>query len=121
GPVYTWLLKIFLEAFGYHIYSVTLLKELFIFGIYALTFLNVRCITGSYACAVAAAVAVQFNPSISWESHRELTHSIAASFFVLGAVYALVRLRSTTTGERKFYVLFAVCVALGTLSKYNFG
>src|SRR5436190_13943154 len=45
GPVYTWLLKIFLEAFGYHIYSVTLLKELFIFGIYALTFLNVCCIT----------------------------------------------------------------------------
>jgi hypothetical protein len=69
---------------------------------------------------------MQFNPSISWESHRELTHSITASFFVLGSLNAFVRLRSdaqnaASPGRWKFYILFAVCVALGTLSKYNFG
>jgi 4-amino-4-deoxy-L-arabinose transferase-like glycosyltransferase len=116
-PLYTWLLKSFLTVFGYNIYAVTALKELALFGIYVLAYANARLLTRSHFCAIAAAVAIQFNPSISWESHRELTHSILTSFFVLATLFCFLRLKS---GSWKFYLLFGSAAALGTLSKPNY-
>ncbi len=116
-PLYTWLLKIFLTVFGYNIYTVTALKELTLFGIYILAYANAQIVTRSHICAVAAAVAMQFNPSISWESHRELTHSILTSLFVMGTLLCFLKLK---TGEWEYYIGFGICAALGTLSKPNF-
>ncbi|MDB6027813.1 MAG: glycosyl transferase family 39 [Verrucomicrobiales bacterium] len=116
-PLYTWLLKIFLSVFGFNIFAVTALKELALLGIYILTYANTRIITRSHPCGVLAAVAIQFNPSISWESHRELTHSILTSLFVLATIYSFLRLKLDSW---KSYFLFGVCAAVGTLSKPNY-
>jgi 4-amino-4-deoxy-L-arabinose transferase-like glycosyltransferase len=116
-PLYTWTLKAFLSVFGFNIYTVTALKELALFGIYLLVYFNARLLTGSPFCAIAAAMAVQFNPSISWESHRELTHSVFTSFFILATIYCYLR---TATGSWKWFLLLGLCVAGGTLSKYNY-
>ena len=116
-PLYTWLLKIFLTIFGYNIYAVTALKELALLGISLLAFANARLLTRSNICAIAAAMAIQFNPSISWESHRELTHSILTSFFVLATIYCFLRLNVT---RWTFYLFLGTCAALGILSKPNY-
>jgi len=57
-------------------FSLTLLRELLLFGIYALTYFNTRELTRSHVCGILAAIALQFHPSIAWESQRELTNSI---------------------------------------------
>jgi 4-amino-4-deoxy-L-arabinose transferase-like glycosyltransferase len=119
GPqpaLYTWLMRLFLSAFGPSVFSLTLLRELLLFGIYALAYLNGRQLTGSHAAGIAAAVALQFNPSISWESQRELTHSIVASMMLLATVLAFLRLKPARLGA---YVALGICGGLATLSKYN--
>lgn len=116
-PLYTWLLKISLSVFGYNILAVTAVKEVALFLIYLVTYASARLITGSHPCGVAAAVIIQFNPSIAWESHRELTHSILTSLFVLMTIYYFLKLEKQ---RWKDYLLFAFSVAMGTLSKYNY-
>src|SRR2546427_349486 len=119
GPqpiLYTWLMRVFLGVFGPSVFSLTLLRELFLFGIYILTYFNGRALTGSHAAGIAAAIALQFNPSISWESQRELTHSIIASAMLLGTLLAFLRLQPTRSGA---YVAFGLCGGLSILSKYN--
>ncbi len=117
-PLYTWLLKFFLTVFGYNIYAVTALKEIALFGISALAYANARLLTRNTAFSIAAALAIQFNPSIAWESHRELTHSVLTSFFVLTTIYYFLRLLNSR--DWKFYILFGISAALGTLSKPNY-
>ena len=116
-PLYTWLTKIFLGTFGYSVFSLLLLKEVLIFSIYALVYTVARRLTKSHAYAVVAAVLLQANPSIAWEAHRELTHTVLASVFSTAAVYCFLRLDPKRwTG----YLLFGVCCGFGALAKYNF-
>src|SRR5882724_10514380 len=78
-PLYTWLVMVFAKVFGLSSFTMALLKNVLLFGIYLLTYFTARRITLSHLAAVAAAVALQFMPSIAYEAHRELTHSILAS------------------------------------------
>ena len=116
-PLYTWLTKIFLGTFGYNIFSLVLLKECLVFAIFALTYANTRLLTRSHRCGLAAAALLEFLPSIAWESHRELTHTVLASALVLASVYAFLRLDPNRGSS---YLLFGVCSGLGMSAKYNF-
>src|SRR5262249_1032672 len=91
-PLYTWLTKLFLSAFGYSILPVVLLKELLILAIYLLVYANTREITGNHTCALVATAMLEFVPSIAWESHRALTHTILASALALATLYSFLRL-----------------------------
>lgn len=115
-PLYTWLLKLFLCVPGPAMFAPTLLRELMLFGISLLTYLNARRLSGSHACGVVAAVALQFHPTICWESQRELNHSILASLLVLGMLLAILNLRTDRWGA---YLWLGATGALATLSKYN--
>jgi len=99
-PLYTWLLMIFTRVFGPSIFSLTLLRESMLFGIYALTYLNARELTRSHVGGLAAATALQFSPSIVWESQRELTHSILASLMILATLFAFLKLRPDRASEK---------------------
>lgn len=116
APLYTWLMTFFLRTFGSSVFSLALLRELMLFGIYALTYLNARWFAHSHLCGLAAALALQFHPTIVWESQRELTHSIAASLMVLAMLLAFQRLRKEQLWP---WVAFGICAGLATLSKYN--
>jgi len=116
-PLYTWLTRIFLDTFGYSVLSMLLLKELLILAIYGLVYAATRELTRSHLCALAATALLQANPSIAWEAHRELTHSVLASVCSIGTVYFFLRL---TPDRWRSYVLFAACSGLGMLAKYNF-
>jgi 4-amino-4-deoxy-L-arabinose transferase-like glycosyltransferase len=115
-PLYTWLVMGCLRLFGYSIFSLTLLREILLFSIYVITYCNTHTLTRSHACGLAAAVALQLHPSISWESQRELTHSILASAMLLAMLLAFFRLQPGRWGA---YLAFGGFAALATLSKYN--
>ncbi len=116
-PLYTWLTKIFLDLFGSNIFSLALLKELQVFAIYVFVYLIAERVTHSGYCALAATALLQFDPSIAWEAHRELTNSVLASAFVLATIYLFLRLDSN---RWRAYAAFGICCGLGLLSKWNF-
>jgi lipopolysaccharide core galacturonosyltransferase RgtB len=118
APLYTWLMTLFLRAFGSSVFSLALLRELMLFGIYALTYLNARNLTRSHICGVVAALALQFYPTFVWESQRELTHSILASSMVLLMLLIFQRLQKD---KLWIHLAFGFSAGLAILSKYNAG
>ena len=116
APLYTWLMFFFLRVFGSSEFSLTLLRECLLFGVYALTYLNARTLTRSHAAGILAAVALQFHPSIVWESQRELTHSIVASLMILCTLYSFLNLRPD---RWLAWVGLGLFGGLSILSKYN--
>jgi lipopolysaccharide core galacturonosyltransferase RgtB len=118
APLYTWLMIIFLHVFGSSEFSLTLLRELLLFGTYALTYFNTRELTRSHVCGILAALALQFHPSIAWESQRELTNSIVASTMVLATLLSFLRIRPDRWGA---WISFGFFGGLTLLSKYNAG
>ena len=138
-PLYTWLVILFSKAFGLSSFTMALLKNALLFGIYTLTYFIARRLTASHTVALTAAVGLQFMPSIAYEAHRELTHSILASLMVLATLLVFLRLRQTdaprvtqTQGMSLsaptispeagwgHYLLLGVLGGLGILSKYNY-
>jgi 4-amino-4-deoxy-L-arabinose transferase-like glycosyltransferase len=115
-PLFTWLMRGFFGVFGLSIFPLALLRQLLLFGIYSLTYVNARRLTRSHAGGVATAVALQFYPTICWESERDLTHSIVAALMTLTLLLAFFRLES---GRWRDYLAFGVCGGLAVLSKYN--
>ena len=116
-PLYTWLTKIFLGTFGYSVLSMLLLKELLMLSIYALVYATARRITSNHLCGLLATVLLQTNFSISWEAHRDLTHSVLASAFSVATLYMFLCLKSQRWRD---YLLLGFCFGLGILSKYNY-
>ena len=116
-PLYTWLTRIFLAVFGYNTFSLALLKETLVFAIYALVYAGARQLTKNHVSALVAVALLEFVPSIAWEAHRELTHTVLASALVVATVYSFLRLEPNRS---KGYVLFGICGGLGLLTKYNF-
>jgi 4-amino-4-deoxy-L-arabinose transferase-like glycosyltransferase len=117
-PLYTWIQKIFFSAFGVSVFSLALFKNILLFLIYALAYWNARFITRSYACGVVAAVSVLFIPQISWESQRDITHSVLATVFSLATLGLFCR--AVEFRKISDYLALGICIGLGCLSKYNF-
>jgi 4-amino-4-deoxy-L-arabinose transferase-like glycosyltransferase len=117
-PLYYWIQKIFFSAFGVSVFSLALFKNILLFLIYTLAYWNARFITRSHACGLVAAISVLFIPQISWESQRDITHSVLASVFslaALGLFCRVIEFRKTSD-----YLALGICIGLGSLSKYNF-
>ena len=116
-PLYTWLVIGITSILGTSTFTLALLKESLIFVTYLLTYLNTRWLTRSHICGVVAAVALQFIPSVSWESHRDLTNTVLASTMVMLTLFIFFRLDSKCWLS---YAGLGVCAGLGVLSKYNY-
>ena len=117
-PLYYWIQKIFFSAFGVSVFSLALFKNILLFLIYALAYWNARFITRSHGCGLVAAVSVLFLPQISWESQRDITHSVLATVFSLAALGLFCR--AVEFRKISDYLALGVCIGLGCLSKYNF-
>jgi 4-amino-4-deoxy-L-arabinose transferase-like glycosyltransferase len=116
APLYTWLMILFLKVFGSSTASLNLLRETLLFGIYALTYANARVLTRSHVCGILAAAALQFHPTIVWESQRELTNSLTASLTILAALLAFLMARKDRWAA---WIFLGICGGLLMLSKYN--
>jgi 4-amino-4-deoxy-L-arabinose transferase-like glycosyltransferase len=115
-PLYTWLMIFFLKVFGSSTFSLNLLRQALLFGIYVLTYINTKWLTRSHGCGIIAAVALQFHPTIVWESQRELTNSIVASLMVLATFYSFLHLRPDRWTA---WLAFGVFAGLTVIAKYN--
>lgn len=116
-PLYTWVQMLFFKTFGVSVFALALLKNLLLFSIYLFTYLNVRFVTRSHICGVLGAISLLFIPQVSWESQRDLTHSVLASAWVAATLFVFFHLRANSWRD---YAIFGACAAFGVLSKYNY-
>lgn len=116
-PLYTWMQMLFFKTFGVSIFALALLKNLLLFSIYLFTLFNVRFVTRSHVCGALGAISLLFIPQVSWESQRDLTHSVLASAWVAATLFVFLRLRQNSWRD---YAILGVCAGFGVLSKYNY-
>jgi hypothetical protein len=110
------------EIFGYSVLPVAILKNGFLFLTYLLVFGAVIKATGDARLAAIASLGMFTIPQIAWESHRDLSHTVAATFATTLLFYCVISLAK----ERRpawalvWYVLLGIAVGVGALFKYNF-
>lgn len=116
-PLYSWLQWIFLQIVPDGLLALSLLKNLLL----ATTYLMVwRLLRKAFPDRIAgpAALALFLVPQISWDSQRDLTHSVLAT--ALTAAVVLVFWSRVLPGRTAGWALFGVVTGLGLLAKPNF-
>ncbi|WP_442507399.1 ArnT family glycosyltransferase [Novipirellula sp. SH528] len=117
-PLYTWMQTGLFQIFGYGVMPLALLKNVLLALTYLCVFGTVRKATGNAAMALVASLAMMSIPQIAWESHRDLSHTVAVTFAVSLLVYCVVSLRHHP--HWMWYVAIGLTCGFGLMSKYNF-
>lgn len=117
-PLYTWLQIFFFKMFGTNVFALSFLKNGLLFSTYVFVFASARLLFRNTRLALLAALSLLLIPQISWESQRDLTHSILVTS--LSAVSFYVVLRLLESQSRRYYFWLGVSIGLGTLAKYNY-
>jgi hypothetical protein len=121
-PLYTWLQTGLFEIFGYTVLPVAILKNGFLFLTYLLVFGAVVKATGDSRLAAIASLGMFTIPQIAFESHRDLSHTVAATFTTALLFYCVISLAKDRrrVWSLFWYVLIGIAVGIGALFKYNF-
>jgi len=117
-PLYTWLQIFFFEIFGTNVFALSLLKNSLLFSTYVFVFASARLLLKDTRLALLAALSLLLIPQISWESQRDLTHSILVTSLSAMSFYVVLRLLESQT--RRHYLWLGISIGLGTLAKYNY-
>jgi lipopolysaccharide core galacturonosyltransferase RgtB len=117
-PLYVWIQMVFFKALGTSVFALSVFKNLLLLSTYLLTFATARLVTRNPAAAVAAALSVFYLPSISWESQRDLTHSVLSATLSVATLYCFLKLHQTR--RLKWYLAFGLAAGFGCISKYNY-
>lgn len=118
-PLYTWIQILIFKVCGPSILGLSLLKNALLFGCYACTYGVGRIVTRSHSGGLISALGLLFIPQISWESHRELTHSVLAMAVSSATVLTFLKLHERRA--RRLYLLLGALFGMGMLSNYNYG
>jgi 4-amino-4-deoxy-L-arabinose transferase-like glycosyltransferase len=117
-PLYTWLQILTFHVTGTNVLGLALLKNLLLFGAFVATFYGAKEVARDEQVAVLAALSLLLFPEITWESQRDLTHSVLATALAAATFWVAVRV---IRFESPFdYAALGVCLGLGTLSKYSY-
>jgi 4-amino-4-deoxy-L-arabinose transferase-like glycosyltransferase len=121
-PLYTWIQRGVFELFGCSVFSLALVKNLFLWMTYWLVFETVRKASGNLRLATVATLGMFSIPQIAWESHRDLSHTVAATFAAALLWYAIVSLADVfpRPNSLRWYVLLGLAVGMGLTFKYNY-
>jgi 4-amino-4-deoxy-L-arabinose transferase-like glycosyltransferase len=117
-PLYSWLQILVFKIFGPSILGLALLKNALLFVSYACTYGAGRIVTRSHVGGLLSTLGLFFIPQISWESHRELTHSVLAMTISTATVLVFFRLHDSRAP--RLYAGLGVLFGLGMLSNYNY-
>ncbi len=117
-PLYTWLQRLTFGLFGAGIPGLALLKNALLFGAFLFTYLAARDISRDERISVVAMLSLFLFPQISWESQRDLTHSVLATTLAAATFSVAVKVCRSRTPLP--YALLGLCAGLGTLSKYSY-
>lgn len=116
-PLYSWLQWAVLAVVPDPLLALSLLKNLLLATLYLATYRLLRAAHPPHV-AGPAALALFLVPQISWDSQRDLTHSVLA--MALAALTALVFWTSALAGRRGGWAAFGLLTGLGLLAKPNF-
>jgi 4-amino-4-deoxy-L-arabinose transferase-like glycosyltransferase len=119
-PLYTWLQWAVFAVSGVNVTALVLTKEILIGLTVLTTYLVAKHISGGDPrIAGLALCSFLFIPQFSYESHRDLTHSVLACTLAAAEIYLLLKL---VEGRRLLhYALFGAVAGLGLIAKYNYG
>lgn len=117
SPLYSWLVRLASLVFGMNIVTLTAVKYSLLFLFYFFFFLIARNFWDGKKALLIAGSLLLF-PTYSYETHRDLTHTILVSVTAVLMCYLYIRMvREAKTAD---YVLSGIVIGLGILSKYNF-
>ncbi|MGJ8584853.1 MAG: glycosyltransferase family 39 protein [Marinosulfonomonas sp.] len=116
-PLYAWLQRIVFLMFGDTLFSMTLFKNTLLFGTVSGVFLVIRQFANARVAGISAA-GLMLLQQISWESQRDLSHSVITAFFAVWTVVVLARLLRKP--DWLSFALFGAVMGFGCLSKYNY-
>ncbi|TVQ71550.1 MAG: phospholipid carrier-dependent glycosyltransferase [Chromatiaceae bacterium] len=117
-PLYAWLQAMAFQVLGANTLSLALVKNTLLFLTYLFVYLSARRLLGDVRLAVLATLSLLLMPQIVWESQRDLSHSVMATFMAATSLYVMLRWVDRPT--LLHYLLVGVVFGLGLLSKYNY-
>ncbi|MFP5076478.1 ArnT family glycosyltransferase [Rhizobium sp. YIM 134829] len=117
-PLYNWIYYAVAQLFGNSLASMTIVKNLLLAGTYLLYYGAARAVLAERGLAMVAALGLLAIPHLSFESQRDLTHSVAMNFAAALFLFALMRtLRAPSLWT---YLLLGLATGIGLIAKYNF-
>ncbi|MGB7343775.1 MAG: glycosyltransferase family 39 protein, partial [Pirellulaceae bacterium] len=120
-PLYTWVQTALFGVFGLNVFSLALFKNTLLFATYMAVFTAVKLTTKDLRLAALATLGLLLIPQIAWESHRDLSHTVAVTFATTLLLLSIVRLPELTSKQSWLaYVIIGVACGVGAMSKYNF-
>lgn len=117
-PLYNWVYFAVSRLFGNSLASLTILKNLLLAGTYLLYYAAARTVVAERGLAMVAALGLLAIPHLSFESQRDLTHSVAMNFSAALFLFALIR--TLRRPSALAYLLLGLAAGIGLISKYNF-
>lgn len=120
-PLYTWIQMIFFEIFGINIFTMSLMKNILLFLSYFFVYKSTKLITQNTFLSSIAAASMIFLPQISWESQRDLTHSVLLTTISSITFYLTMRIKySASPTYIGNYIVLGILISAGMLAKYSF-
>lgn len=117
-PFYNWLQYGVVQLFGSSLASLSVLKNAMLFCCYALFAFTASRVLKDKALAAIATFGLLTIPTISYETQRDLTHTVAALFAACLFFYCFVRTLQQPSALN--YALVGIAAGIGAISKYNF-
>ncbi|MCM2291958.1 glycosyltransferase family 39 protein [Allorhizobium sp. BGMRC 0089] len=117
-PLYNWLQYGVIKLFGPTVFSLALLKNLMMFATFSLMALTASRLLTSRALIMIATFGIITMPQISFETARDLTHTVGLLFFTALLLFSLVTCLQTQ--KRSAFLLLGLAIGGGMLTKYNF-
>lgn len=117
-PLYNWLQQIFLAVFGQQILALSLFKNLLLMATWTLIYLVAERTLRSNRLAALVTLSLVFIPQISWESQRDLSHSVLVTTLAILTFYQ--GLRALEKPNLANFLLLGLVVGLGCNAKYSY-
>lgn len=117
-PLYTWLQILVFKVVGTGVPGLALFKNSLLATAFGFTYLAAREITRDQRVWTVATLSVLLFPQITWESQRDLTHSVLAT--ALSSATFFVALRLWKKPSPGWYAAVGVALGLGALSKHSY-
>jgi 4-amino-4-deoxy-L-arabinose transferase-like glycosyltransferase len=117
-PLYNWLQQLFIAVFGSQVLALSLFKNLLLFSTWSFLYLVARRILGANRLAALVTLSLVFIPQISWESQRDLSHSVLVTTLSILTIFQGIKLLDQP--DLKNYLIFGLIVGLGCNAKYSY-
>ena len=117
-PLFTWMLLPAFSVFGVNIVAVSVLRYLLLGLGYGFMYLTARRVIADPACAALAVFSYALIYVFAYYAHHDLTHTTALATAIAATFYVFTRLADRPSLGH--YLLFGLCIGVGTLTKWNF-